>query len=68
MLQGRLDADAALGIEYLIGDAVGGKRLHVLCRSVELGLRAEELQGALHALVIGDAGLLAQRDERSWLY
>ena len=61
----RLDANAAIGIEHFIGDAVGGQGFDVLGRRVELMMRSEKLQRALHAFVIGDAGLFANLGERN---
>ncbi len=65
MLQRRLDADAAIAVEDFIGNAIGGKRLDVLARGVELGLCPEQLQRALHALVVGNAGFCAQCGKRN---
>ena len=64
MSKRRLRPDAAVAIENLIRNTVGGERLDVFAGRVELCLRAKELQCALHPLVIFDARLVAQSGKR----
>ena len=61
--QSRLGGDAARGVEDLERHAVLSQNLDVAADAVELLLLAEELERALRALVIGDAGGGAQRLE-----
>ena len=61
--QGRLGPDASGRIEDLERHAALGENLDVLGGAVDLLRRAEELQRALHALVIGDSGLRPERDQ-----
>ena len=58
--QCRFDADASCGIQDLVGHAIGIEDSRVLTDSVELLLRAEELEQPLLPMIIGDAGLLPQ--------
>lgn len=51
---------AAHGVQDLIGHAVRLQDGHILGDAIELLLRAEELQGALAPLVIGDGRFGAQ--------
>lgn len=64
MAERRFEADTAVPVQHLIGNTVGSQRLDILCRGLELLLRAEKLQGSLHAFVIGDAGLGAKIGQR----
>ena len=59
--QRRLGPDEAVAVEHLVRHAVLLQHLDVVADAVELLLRAEQLQRALRALVVGDAGLGAQR-------
>src|SRR5664279_3017280 len=52
----RLVPDAASAIEQFESDAAFAQDGDVVRAAVELLLRAKELQRALHALVVGDAG------------
>src|SRR5690606_33096030 len=59
----RLGAHAAVTVQHLERDAVLAQHRDVAADAVELRLGAKELQRAEAALVIGDAGLLAQRTQ-----
>jgi hypothetical protein len=55
------DPDKAVAVEQFEGHARLLQDLDILADAVQLLLRAEQLQRALGALVVADAGLVAQR-------
>ena len=61
--QSRLGGNAAIGIEHLEWHAVLAQHLDILVRIGHLLGSAEQLQGTLGAVIIGDAGVTAQRIE-----
>ena len=59
----RLGGDAAVSIQNLERDAIGAQNGDVLGRGLDLFFGAEQLQRALGAFVIADAGFFAQRHQ-----